>query len=142
MKSVMFDTNVLISAIFSNKGNPYKAIELAVRLGYQVCICATIREEMREKFAQKWPEYNAANNALMASPFFVDIATPTAPEAEEEALRDAKDRPVYRAAASAGIDYLVTGDKDLLEFLESKIQIVTVTDFISTLKQGGTKRCE
>jgi predicted nucleic acid-binding protein len=36
----------------------------------------------------------------------------------------------YRAALAAGVDYLITGDKDLLEFNESSIKIIRAADFI------------
>ena len=47
---------------------------------------------------------------------------------------DTKDRPVFRAAKAAKVDYLVTGDKDLLDFKQYDVSIITVTDFIKTVQ--------
>jgi putative PIN family toxin of toxin-antitoxin system len=133
----MFDTNILISAIFSNQGTPYKAIAEAVRLEFEICVCSTIRNEVHEKFKQKWPVYYTASEVFMESSYFVDVEEPSVLVPEESSLRDPKDRPIYRAAASS-VDYLVTGDKDLLEFSDARIPIVTAADFVSITRDSLT----
>lgn len=48
----------------------------------------------------------------------------------EEKIRDAKDRPIFRAAFSNGADVFLTGDKDFLESGIIDPRIVSPGDFI------------
>lgn len=46
-------------------------------------------------------------------------------------IRDAKDRPILRAALAAHVDFLLTGDKDFLEAAIVKPKIVSAAEFLS-----------
>ena len=46
-------------------------------------------------------------------------------------IRDTKDRPILRAALSAGTDLILSGDKDFLQSAIEYPQIVSVPDFLS-----------
>ena len=48
----------------------------------------------------------------------------------EVKIRDAKDRPILRAALNAHVDLLLTGDKDFLESAISVPRIVSVMAFL------------
>jgi predicted nucleic acid-binding protein len=126
----MFDTNILLSAMFSDAGKPFRAIQLAEDLGWDICTCRDIDQEAEEKFATKWPELLPAYRDFRAKAPFMLVPTPSDPTPTEGALRDVGDRPIYRAAAAAQVDYFVTGDKDFLEFAGSAITIVTATEFL------------
>jgi putative PIN family toxin of toxin-antitoxin system len=127
---VMFDTNILISAVFSNQGNPYKAIELAENLRHCICICSEIECEAKEKFELKWPELLSDFEKFFEKAAFVVLPTPVQENSSETSLRDIDDRPIYRAALAAQIDYFVTGDKDFLEFEESEVEITSAAKFL------------
>jgi len=43
------------------------------------------------------------------------VKTPEKEANAESQIRDIKDRPILRAALFAGVDILITGDRDLLE---------------------------
>jgi putative PIN family toxin of toxin-antitoxin system len=132
MKRVMFDTNIIISAILSDRGKPSQSILLAYQQGYDICICSAIRDEVLEKFEQKWPEYLEASRVFLNETAFTDVLDSSLEAGEDFNLRDVDDLPIYRAALAAEVDYLITGDKDLLEFKESSIKIIKAADFIET----------
>jgi predicted nucleic acid-binding protein len=127
----MFDTNVLLSAMFSDAGNPFRAIELADTLGFELCTCREIEDEVQAKIALKWPELLPTYLGFRSRAPFALVVTPAAPDPAERGLRDIKDRPIYRAAAAARVDEFVTGDRDLLEFEGAAIQILTPAAFVA-----------
>jgi predicted nucleic acid-binding protein len=49
---------------------------------------------------------------------------------DESEIRDVKDRPILRAARKAGVDILVTGDKDFTESSVTQPEIMTATRFL------------
>lgn len=49
----------------------------------------------------------------------------------EVKIRDMNDRPILRAAISAGADILLTGDKDFIESGILKPRIMTATEFVT-----------
>ena len=55
MMKVLIDTNVLISAILSNRGTPYKAFVKAVTYPNHGMICEQNIDEMRRIFNRKFP---------------------------------------------------------------------------------------
>ncbi|MBR2214460.1 MAG: hypothetical protein IJ849_01720 [Selenomonadaceae bacterium] len=58
------------------------------------------------------------------------VPNPTTLRPEEELLRDAKDRPILRAAIAAGADYFLTGDKDFLVLALDKPRIISANEFL------------
>ena len=58
----------------------------------------------------------------------------TPPETEgselEEKIRDVKDRPILRTALAAGVDVLITGDKDFLEAELDSPRAISAADFL------------
>ena len=51
------------------------------------------------------------------------IPSPVETAADELKIRDVNDRPILRAAQNAGVDLILTGDKD---FLESEVKSSTI----------------
>jgi predicted nucleic acid-binding protein len=50
----------------------------------------------------------------------------------EGSIRDVKGRPILRAAIAAGVDAIITGDKDFLEADLEKPKTITATQFLET----------
>jgi predicted nucleic acid-binding protein len=48
----------------------------------------------------------------------------------EGSIRDVKDRPILRAAIAAGVDAIITGDKDFLEADLETPKTITATQFL------------
>ena len=67
-----------------------------------------------------------------ALPHIVVVSTPANELDDEEKIRDADDRPILRAAIEAGVDILLTGDKDFLESSVAKPKIMTAAQFTLT----------
>ena len=128
---ILFDSNVLISAMFSKNSTPARAIDLAIELGaFTICeqnfekVSRFIRENSNRKFA------NASRVLRLILTMAKNIPTPTDEIDQELLIRDETDRPILRAAVSANVDIIISGDKDFLEAGIDKPKILTARDFI------------
>lgn len=130
---VMIDTNIIISAALSPKGNAAKAFIKAVLPPYEPVVCDYIVDELHRKFQEKFPRRTTELEAFLyhAMQVIKTVPTPDDPLDDEGKIRDVKDRPILRAARKANVALLLTGD---LDFLESDIlnpEIISAVDFIN-----------
>ena len=114
---VLLDTNIIISAALFPNSVTSKAYFKAVSYPYDGVVCDWSIDELRRVFNRKFPAKVSALDRFLAvaSTAFEIIPTPDEEVADEQKIRDIKDRPILRAAQSADVDYLLTGDKDFLE---------------------------
>ena len=130
---VLIDTNILISAAYSRFGIPNQAYKKAIEPPYQAFICEQTIEEFRRIFNRKFPDKIYAFESFIASSLSMIsvIPVPLSPHANEDAVRDADDRPILRAAIQANVDIILTGDKDFLESGLTTPQIMTAAAFVN-----------
>jgi putative PIN family toxin of toxin-antitoxin system len=135
MKRVVFDTNVLVSAILL-KGRLTKLVDLWKRGTIQPVIS-------RETFAEfttvlSYPKFALSGQDIKAIiedemlPFFevIDIKKKI-----QGVCRDPGDDMFISAAISSNAAYIVTGDKDLLALGKyESIRIVTPQEYFTLLK--------
>lgn len=129
---VLIDTNVLISAVFSAQSTPYLAFEKAVTTPNQGVLCEQNIDEARRVFRKKYPNKCLALEAFLswAAPSLAIIPMPVEEIELEGKIRDIADRPLLRAAVEAGVDIILTGDKDFLESGITKPKIFTCSQFL------------
>ncbi len=114
MRKVLLDTNIYISAILFG-GKPRKILEDLISekmIGY---VSDSILEEI-ELTLQK-PKFGLSQDFISAVVIEIDsITIKTKPSTLKNysGLRDRDDYHILEAAISASVDYLITGDKDLL----------------------------
>ena len=58
------------------------------------------------------------------------VKVPESEIADEQKIRDEKDRPIFRAAVASGADVILTGDRDFLESGITDPRIVSPGDFL------------
>lgn len=130
---VILDSNVLIAAA-AGRGLCESVLELCLE-EHNLIVSEELLDEVRRNLVKKIKLPDAAavdfcsllrNNAIMASP------TPVS----KEACRDAKDIHLLGLSQSARADYLVTGDKDLIESAWKGVtEIVTPRQFWERCRQ-------
>ena len=132
---VLIDTNILISAAFSNNGLPYQAFVKAVSYPNHGVICEQNIDEMRRIFNRKFPaKIQALESFLSLALLTLEIVpTPIEEQEIESKIRDINDRPILRAAISAGADILLTGDKDFIESGILNPKVMTATEFVNEI---------
>ena len=132
---VLIDTNILISAALSNNGIPYQAFVKAVSYPNHGMICEQNIDEMRRIFNRKFPTKIQALESFLSLALLTLKIVPTPIEEQEleSKIRDINDRPILRAAISAGADILLTGDKDFIESGIFNPKIMTATEFMNKI---------
>jgi putative PIN family toxin of toxin-antitoxin system len=129
---LLIDTNILISAGLFPKSVPAKALQKALVPPHSVYISDYSVDEAtrvaRLKFPAKVKDLYAFLFKLLLSVNFVE--SPPAEYERESKIRDIKDRPILRAALSANVDAILTGDKDFLEADVDKPQMITAAQFL------------
>ena len=126
--SAVLDSNIWISAIVFG-GNSEKTMLFCLEHG-QIVISEDILTETTDylrNFAgapYKW--LRTFRNSLEKLCLFVEPKTLDIPE-----LRDQKDVHIIASASEGQCDFIITGDKDLLELEKyKKLQIVSPADFL------------
>lgn len=124
---IVLDTNVLIAAFISH-GTCNELMEHCA-LNHEVVLSPFILDEFKRKLIHKFRltthEAEVAVN-LLESRFEVvkplDLAKPI--------CRDADDDPVIGTALAGNCEYIVTGDKDLLDLRRVKqLRMISPSDF-------------
>lgn len=127
---VMIDTNILISALLGN-GTPSQAYIKAVSYPNSGVVCTQNIDELRRIFNRKFPKKIPAMERFLAMALqtIEVVQIPDEAVEEENMIRDVNDREIMRAAVSAKVDILLTGDKDFLESGITNPRIMTAAEF-------------
>ena len=129
---VVFDTNMLVSALLFESSMPGRAFSMALETG-EILLSEILVNEANEVLQRKkFQKYITVEQreefliALVQSGRLVDITEIIA------VCRDPKDNHVLELAVSGGAQVIVTGDSDLLVLNPFRaIQILTARDFLS-----------
>lgn len=132
MSRLFIDTNVLISAIVFDR-NELEIIKLATNQGHELLISEHILEEANRVFEKKFP------NHLELYQEFLDCAGLTViPRnvykdtiSEITSIRDKFDAHVIACAEKTKCDLIISGDKDLLSFLDTEVKVLTARQFLA-----------
>ena len=131
---VVFDTNVLVSALLFERSVPAQAMFAAMDAG-EILLSETLVNEINEILQRKkFERYISAEQreefliALVQSAELVEITETIT------ACRDPKDNHILELAVSGGAQVIVTGDSDLLVLNPfQEIQILPPRDFLSII---------
>ena len=133
---VLFETNVLVSdAIYG--GVATRAITATLKARWKVVVCPTILTELdrvlRSKFNRSQSFAHATVQTLRDVSEVMDE-----PISRHQVLGDPEDTPILRAALAAGVDYLLTGDTELLGInpIES-VRIIPRSEYLHVLQSYG-----
>ena len=130
---IMIDTNIIISAVLFPNGKVAQAFRKAILPPYHPMICDYILDELHRKFREKFPNRATELDAFLyhALAWIQVVQTPQLENEQEFRIRDAKDRPILRAALHEHADLFLTGDKDFLESSIDDPRIIGVPEFLA-----------
>jgi predicted nucleic acid-binding protein len=99
---------------------------------YRCLICEQTLEEFWRIANRKFPERIGDFESFMAQALLMMEVIPVPADAydDEKEIRDVKDRPILRAAINAGVDILLTGDKDFTESMIANPKIMKAAEFV------------
>ncbi|NMG19680.1 putative toxin-antitoxin system toxin component, PIN family [Brasilonema bromeliae] len=132
----VFDTNILISALLSTSGDPFRCLALAKIGQIESVTCQQILDEFAQKlvlkfkFSQKMAQ--AAVEEIRSCSRLVEIG------ATLEAVPDDPDNDMVVECAIVGnATHIVRGEKHLLTLAKyQEIKIVKATEFVALLSQS------
>ncbi len=143
---LILDTNVLISAIFFETGNEARILDEVLKGKVTLVSGLDTLQELRETLAAskfKLTPLEVLNVfQLMVSISEIVLAPPNA----KVKCRDPDDQKFLDCAVGGDVDFLVTGDRDLLEIKNlGRTKITTARELIRVLKRSlhdlaGTSR--
>lgn len=123
---VVIDTNVWISGLLTKTGASTQFTRHAIRLGLPVFTVDTFAELKQRLWLPKFDRYVSMDDRrqLLHDLDTVAFWLAVPPQiASQTFCRDADDDKFIHAALTAGADWLVTGDKDLLVLSESLLAL-------------------
>ena len=131
---VVLDTNILISAIFW-RGTPYKVVLNALKKKYSLYLSPKILNELEEKLRVKFkfPEDKIKNHIEILIEYG-EIIEPTVNI--NIVKEDPDDNKVLECAVSCNADYIVSGDRHLLNLKGYKgIKILSAKKFLDLVER-------
>jgi putative PIN family toxin of toxin-antitoxin system len=130
--TAVFDTNILFSAT-GWRGNPFQCVERARAGGLRVFTCPELMEEPAEKLGARL-HFSADQVAETLADYLGFLRVIQIPKALTAVCRDPEDNMVLECALEGHAQYIVSGDKDLLELRAFRgIRIVRAGEFLELL---------
>lgn len=133
---VVLDTNILISAI-GWEGKPGKILEMSVRGEIALILSPALLNEFKDIIAR--PKFDFIPNIKKEEfiPLLTKLSEITIPETKLNIIPvDPKDNRVLECALAGKADYIISGDKHLLDLKTlGRIKIVSPTEFLASLRQ-------
>ena len=128
---VVFDTNILISALFSQTGSPFRALALAKIGQIESVTCQEIMDEFLEKLLLKFKfsedKAQSAIDEILSFSRIVEISGTL-----KAVPNDPDDDMVIECAVVGNASHIVTGDKHLLSLVKYQdIAIAKAADFVN-----------
>lgn len=132
---VVLDTNIFVSALHKWRGNPYSVYQRMIEGDFKLIISSDILEELMRILKDEflWPEDKAIKlNSLLRE--IGDVVLPT--NRIHRIKDDPDDNKFLECAISGKADYIVSGDKHLLNLKEHEgIKILNPKGFLEEMEK-------
>jgi uncharacterized protein len=131
----VFDTNVIVSALLFELGNPSKAFRYALQHG-EILLSLALLEELSDVLGrEKFNRFVTSDERDEFLATFVDQAILVEVIESVQACRDPKDDKVLELAVNGQAEYIVSGDKDLLVLHPFRgVKIITAEEFLRVIQ--------
>jgi uncharacterized protein len=132
---VVFDTNIYISAFVIPGGNAERAYLQAVDGDFELCTSIAILTELARKLDEKFGWEKEKIEQLITSISNIANTFKTSPRLK--VLSDDPDNRILECALDATAEFIVTGDKHLLNLTSyQNIEIINLSAFLAILHQA------
>lgn len=132
---VVFDTNIYISAFVIPGGNAEKAYLHAMDGNFELCTSIAILTELARKLDEKFGWEKEKIEQLITSISNLANTFKTSPRLK--VLSDDPDNRILECALDATAEFIVTGDKHLLNLTRYQdIEIIKLSAFLAMLHQA------
>jgi uncharacterized protein len=126
---VVFDTNILVSAVVFPGGRAEAALLRVVEERDQLLISRAIVDELLGVLARKFAR--DAEELARVAVLISDLSITVRPRIKLRVVKDDPDNRVLECAVAGRADRIVTGDKELLELGEYRgVRIVSLRGYL------------
>ncbi|MBI2176679.1 putative toxin-antitoxin system toxin component, PIN family [Candidatus Woesearchaeota archaeon] len=134
--NVVFDTNIFVSAIFWQKGNPHRLFELAIDQKIKAFTSVEILGELLRVLRRDFPGQGQEETILDYLSLILKRIKIVEAKAKLDVVKnDPDDNKILECAVACGADYIVTGDKHLLDLKEyERIKIITAATLVGIMR--------
>ena len=130
-KRVVFDTNILVSALVFPGGQGEAALRRIIEQADQLVLSRPIVDELLDVLARKFAR--DAEELAHVAVFVTELAVVVAPKRRLRVVQDDPDNRILECAVAGRAEVIVTGDKALLALkLYEKIRILTLREYLGT----------
>ena len=130
-KRVVFDTNILVSALVFPGGRGEAALRRIIEQTDQLVLSRPIVDELLDVLARKFAR--DAEELAHVAIFVTELAVVVAPKRRLRVVKDDPDNRILECAVAGRAEVIVTGDKALLALkLYQKIRILTLREYLGT----------
>ncbi len=130
-RRVVFDTNILVSALVFPGGKGEAALRRIIEQADQLIVSRPIVDELLEVLARKFAR--DAEELAHVAVFVTELAMVVAPKRRLRVVKDDADNRILECAVTGRAAAIVTGDKALLALkLYESIRILTLRDYLGT----------
>lgn len=131
MFKVVLDTNIFVSSIFWDKGNPHKTVELALDKKINVYTSIDILKELEKVLRRDFEEPDELIHSQIS--LIMEYAKLINVNCRLDVVQDdPDDNKIVECAVSAEADFIVTGDPHLLNLKEyMNTKIVSPKEFLN-----------
>ena len=130
-KRVVFDTNILVSALVFPGGQGEAALRRIIDATDQLVLSRPIVDELLDVLARKFAR--DAEELAHVAVFVTELAVVVAPKRRLRVVKDDPDNRILECAVAGRAEVIVTGDKALLALkLYEKIRILTLREYLGT----------
>jgi putative PIN family toxin of toxin-antitoxin system len=130
-RRVVFDTNILVSALVFPGGQGEAALRRIVDETDQLVLSRPILDELLDVLARKFAR--DAEELAHVAVFVTELAVIVAPKRRLRVVKDDPDNRILECAVAGRAKVIVTGDKALLALkLFEKIRILTLREYLDT----------
>ena len=129
---VVFDTNILVSALVFPGGQGEAALRRIIEETDQLVLSRPILEELLDVLGRKFAR--DAEELAHVAVYLSDIATIVAPKQRIRAVKDEPDNRILECAVAGHAAVIVTGDKVLLTLKRyEEIRLLTLRDYLESV---------
>lgn len=134
---VMLDATVLIAGVVWPRWSD-EVIQQGLQGNYRLVLCEYVIQQARKRIRYKFPAYLDLFEEFLQEARFELVESPGEEQIQQNIglVRDITDVPVALAAILAGVDFLVSEDKDLTtrdqttEALHKQVQVLIAGTFL------------
>ena len=128
-RRVVFDTNILVSALVFPGGQGEAALRRIIDQTNQLVLSRPIVDELLDVLSRKFAR--DAEELAHVAVFITELATVVAPKRRLHVVKDEPDNRILECAVAGRAEAIVTGDKALLALkLFRKTRILSLREYI------------